>query len=99
MQLAQIQTIPEIVNVLKVLMTGALAFFLAFVITPVWTKILYKYKIGIKIKENSVDGKKLTYVNRLHADKSGTPTTGGRLPPRYWNKVICCVLATGGISW
>ena len=77
MQLAQIQTIPEVVNVLKVLVTGAVSFFLAFLIIPLWTKILYKYKIGIKIKTNSVDGQKLTYVNKFHADKSGTPTMGG----------------------
>jgi len=77
MQLAQIQTIPEVVNVLKILITGLLAFGLAFIITPLWTHLLYKYKIGIKIKTNSVDGEKLTFVNKLHADKSGTPTMGG----------------------
>src|SRR3989338_76326 len=77
MQLAQIQTIPEVVNVLKVLVTGAVSFFLAFLVIPLWTKILYKYKIGVKIKSNSVDGQKLVYVNKLHADKSGTPTMGG----------------------
>lgn len=79
MEIAQIQTIPEVINVLKVLFTGFLAFSLAFILTPLWTHILYKYKIGIKIKENSVDGEKLTYVSQLHAHKSGTPTMGGVL--------------------
>ena len=55
MQVAQIQTIPEVVNVLKILFTGLLAFGFSFALTPLWTKILYKYKIGIKIKTNSVD--------------------------------------------
>lgn len=77
MEVAQIQTVPEIVNVLKVLATGLLSFLLAFLLTPVWTDFLYKYKIGIKIKTASVQGDKLTFVNRLHAAKAGTPTMGG----------------------
>lgn len=79
MEFAQIQTIPEVVNVLKVLMTGVAAFILAFALTPLWTHILYKYKIGIKIKTTAVDGSALSFVNKLHAHKSGTPTMGGLL--------------------
>jgi phospho-N-acetylmuramoyl-pentapeptide-transferase len=77
MQFAQVQTIPEIVNVLKVLSTGLLAFLLAFAVTPLWTHLLFKYKIGIKIKSKDVTGQKLSFVSRLHAWKSGTPTMGG----------------------
>lgn len=77
MQLAQIQTIPEVVNVLKVLMTGVFSFILAFALTPLWTHFLYKYKIGIKIKCNDVNGEKLNFINKLHSHKSGTPTMGG----------------------
>jgi len=91
MQLAQIQNIPEVVNILKILATGLLSFLLAFLITPLWTKILYKYKLGIKIKSHSVDGKKLTYVNNLHADKSGTPTAGGVI---IWLSVLILVFAS-----
>lgn len=79
MQIAQIQTIPEVVNVMKVFMTGFIAFVFAFLLTPLWTSILYKYKIGIKIKDKSVSGEKLTYVSQLHKNKSGTPTMGGVL--------------------
>lgn len=85
MQFAQITTIPEVVNVLKVLITGVLAFCLTFYITPIWTHFLYKYKIGIKIKSNSVSGDKLTFVSKLHAHKSGTPTMGGLI---VWVSVI-----------
>ncbi|MFA6184031.1 MAG: phospho-N-acetylmuramoyl-pentapeptide-transferase [Parcubacteria group bacterium] len=89
MVIAQIQTIPEVVNVIKILFTGMLAFVLAFLITPIWTNILYKYKIGIKIKENSVDGKKLTFVNKMHACKSGTPTMGGLI---VWVTVFILII-------
>ena len=91
MQLAQIQTIPEVVNILKILATGLLSFLLAFLITPLWTKILYKYKLGIKIKDHSVDGKNLVFINKLQADKSGTPTMGGVI---IWLSVLILVLAS-----
>jgi len=89
MELAQIQTIPEVINVLKVLGTGFLAFLIAFFLTPVLSYFLYKYKIGIKIKENSVDGQKLTYISELHKKKDGTPTMGGAL---VWFSVLVLIL-------
>lgn len=91
MQLAQIQTIPEIVNILKILVTGGMAFFLAFLLTPVWTHFLYKYKIGIKIKSRDVGGEKLTFVNKLHAPKAGTPTMGGVI---VWVSVLLLALSS-----
>lgn len=91
MQFAQIQTIPEIVNVLKVLVTGLLAFMLAFAITPIWTHFLYKYKIGIKIKSTDVNGEKLNFVSKLHAGKSGTPTMGGVI---IWLSIIILVYSS-----
>ncbi|MFC1644907.1 phospho-N-acetylmuramoyl-pentapeptide-transferase [Patescibacteria group bacterium] len=89
MNISQIQTIPEVINVLKVLITGVLAFLLAFSITPLWTKFLYKKKFGIKIKKTSVSGEKLTYVSKLHASKSGTPTMGGFI---VWISVFILVI-------
>ncbi|QQS61450.1 MAG: phospho-N-acetylmuramoyl-pentapeptide-transferase [Candidatus Moraniibacteriota bacterium] len=77
MEIAHISDIPEVVNVLKVLFTGVLAFIIAFIVTPFWAGFLYKKKIGIKIKKNSVQGETLTYVSALHKGKEGTPTMGG----------------------
>jgi len=91
MHFAEIQTIPQVYDVLKVLVTGMLAFVLAFLITPIWTKILYKYKIGIKIKCNDVNGRELTFINKLHAHKCGTPTMGGVI---IWFSVIILVFAS-----
>jgi phospho-N-acetylmuramoyl-pentapeptide-transferase len=77
--LAQIQSIPTILNVIKVLVTGLLAFLFAFILTPIWTHLLYKYRIGIRIKEKGVSGDTLSFVSNLHAWKNGTPTMGGVL--------------------
>ncbi len=89
MELSQIQTLASVIGVLKVLTTGFLAFLLAFFLTPVMTHFLYKYKIGVKIKTNSVDGEKLTYVSELHKHKSGTPIMGGIL---VWFSVLVLVM-------
>lgn len=89
--LAQFQNLPVVMNVVKVLMTGLLSFILAFLLTPLWTHILYKYKIGIRIKENGVSGDKLTFVSKLHAWKAGTPTMGGLI---VWATVLILALAS-----
>ena len=91
MQFAQFQTIPEVAEALKIFITGLLAFVLAFVITPIWTYLLYKYKIGIRIKSNDVNGEKLTFVNKLHAAKAGTPTMGGVI---VWFSVAVLVFSS-----
>ncbi|MEI6650649.1 MAG: phospho-N-acetylmuramoyl-pentapeptide-transferase [Candidatus Moraniibacteriota bacterium] len=90
-QVARIQDIPAVVNTLKVIVTGFLGFVIAFAITPLWTNILFKYKIGIKIKDTDVRGEKLTYVNALHAAKSGTPTMGGVI---IWVAVLVLAFAS-----
>ncbi len=82
---------PEVVNVLKIMLTGMIAFIIAFLITPIWTHFLYKYKFGIKIKNNGVQGDQLQYVNTLHADKSGTPTMGGVI---VWMSIFVLIFAS-----
>jgi phospho-N-acetylmuramoyl-pentapeptide-transferase len=77
MGIAQIQTIPEVLVMAKLIILGFSAFVLAMLLTPVITHFLYKYKIGIKIKRKSVSGEKLSFVSRLHSHKEGTPTMGG----------------------
>ncbi len=77
MHLSQIQHIPEVQAIAKVAVLAISAFVLAMIITPFWANFLYRKKIGIKIKDNSVSGEKLTYINKLHAHKEGTPTMGG----------------------
>ncbi|MDZ7612007.1 MAG: phospho-N-acetylmuramoyl-pentapeptide-transferase [Candidatus Moranbacteria bacterium] len=85
MHLAQIQTIPEVLSLAKIIILGFMAFVFAMGLTPILSHFLYKYKIGIKIKRNSVSGEKLSYVNKLHSHKEGTPTMGGIL---IWGTVL-----------
>lgn len=87
----QIQHIPELANILKILATGVLSFLLAFILTPIWTHILYRYKFGIRIKETGVQGDKLTFVSTLHACKKGTPTMGGVI---VWMSVLILIFSS-----
>jgi phospho-N-acetylmuramoyl-pentapeptide-transferase len=79
MQLADITTIHAAMAILKVGILGTLAFILAMAWTPALTHFLYKYRIGIRIKKTSVDGKIAPIYNKLHKDKGGTPSMGGVL--------------------
>jgi phospho-N-acetylmuramoyl-pentapeptide-transferase len=90
-QIAQIQTIPEVLAVAKLIVIGFGAFALSMLLAPVLANFLYKHKIGIQIKESSVSGEKLSYVSKLHAHKAGTPTMGGIL---IWAAVL--ILAVTG---
>lgn len=74
---AQIHTIPQVLAVAKIVTLSFIAFAFSFAITPLISHFLYKYKIGIKIKDKSVDGKKLSFISKLHKHKEGTPTMGG----------------------
>lgn len=89
MQLALIQTIPEVLALAKMITLAFLAFVLAMALSPAVSGLLYKYKIGIRIKDKSVDGEKLSFVSKLHAHKQGTPTMGGIL---IWASVILLAL-------
>lgn len=89
--IANIQSIPLVVDILKVLMTGMLAFILAFLLTPLWTNILYKNKLWRRAKETTVDGQVATVVGILHKNKTGTPSMGGVI---IWVSVGVLVFAS-----
>lgn len=55
-------------------MVAALAFFVSLALTPLWMKILYKYKMGKQLRAEGAP-----IFNRLHKSKEGTPTMGGVL--------------------
>ncbi|MFH0951135.1 MAG: phospho-N-acetylmuramoyl-pentapeptide-transferase [bacterium] len=61
--------------IIKILFLSTVAFILTIAWTPFWTNILYKYKLGKKIRNNGAT----PIYSKLHAAKSGTPTMGGVL--------------------
>ncbi len=88
MKFADITTIHAAMAALKIWIIGTAAFVVAMAWTPLLTHFLYKYKIGVKIKEKSDVGEAPIYHN-LHKNKVGTPTMGGAL---VWVTVLALMV-------
>lgn len=69
--------------------SGTLAFLIAIILTPWFTKQLIKLKFGKQIREEALSGGKSTLFSKLHAKKSGTPTMGGLL---IWGTILLVVV-------
>lgn len=72
----------------KIFTLTTIAFLFALLVTPLWTYILYKYKLTKNIREDGTT----PVFSKLHAGKKGTPTLGGVL---VWGTV----LALAAIFW
>jgi len=62
-------------EIIIILLLSSLAFLVAIAWTPLWSKLLYKYKLGKTIRNSGLT----PIFSKLHAAKSGTPTMGGVL--------------------
>ncbi len=61
-------------NVVRIFVIAAISFFVTLALTPLWTKFLFKYKLGKQIRAENAP-----IFNQLHKKKEGTPTMGGVL--------------------
>lgn len=62
-------------ELIKIFSLTSIAFLFAIIITPLFTELLYRYKLGKNIRS---DGSTPLYT-ALHSKKRGTPTMGGVL--------------------
>ncbi|MCX6795754.1 MAG: phospho-N-acetylmuramoyl-pentapeptide-transferase [Candidatus Falkowbacteria bacterium] len=69
-------------HISRLIFLTTLAFAFSFLLTPLLTHFLYKYKLGKKIRNNGAT----PIFSLLHAHKEGTPTMGGIL---IWFTVLC----------
>ena len=76
-------------DIILIVGSGTLAFFIALSFTPWFKKQLIKFKIGKQIRDNALSGEKSTLFSALHQKKSGTPTMGGLL---IWGTIVVVVL-------
>ncbi|MFH0873584.1 MAG: phospho-N-acetylmuramoyl-pentapeptide-transferase [Candidatus Komeilibacteria bacterium] len=60
-------------EIIRLLVLAAVAFIVAMILTPAVTAILYKYHLGVSVRD---EGSTPIY-SKLHKNKSGTPTMGG----------------------
>ena len=90
------------IDVIKIFNLGALGFAVAFLLTPVLTHFLYKYKLWRKdVRTKSIDGKDLVYFKQFHSEKEvHVPRFGGLL---IWTSVsllaVLFSLLSGSDIW
>lgn len=83
-------------NLTLILGSSIVAFVIAIILTPWFTKQLIKFKIGKQIRDNALSGEKSELYSSLHAKKSGTPTMGGLL---IWGTILITVLFSRLLSY
>jgi len=74
-----------IFNVVRIFAMAAMAFFVTLFITPLWTKILYKYQLGKGVVRHD----NAPIFSQMHEKKVGIPTMGGVV---IWATVIILTL-------
>ena len=67
-----LNSIFSVFNVVRIFVVSTLSFVLALALTPLWTKILFKYKLGKQIRAEGAP-----VFHEMHQKKEGTPTMGG----------------------
>lgn len=80
----QIPQLFTIFNVVRIFVMATLGFFIALMLTPLWKKFLYKYKMGKQLRQEGAP-----IFNQLHKAKEGTPTMAGFL---IWGTVTLLML-------
>lgn len=80
-------------QVIRIFSLAAIAFIIAIAVTPLWTKFLYRFKLGKKIRTEaafkSLRTSKETVFAKLHKKKEGTPTMGGVI---IWGTVLIVLI-------
>jgi phospho-N-acetylmuramoyl-pentapeptide-transferase len=82
----------EFFELVRMLVLTAVAFILAMAITPFWTKILYKYRLGKRIRN---DGDTPIF-SMFHAKKAGTPTMGGVI---IWGTILLLAIVLAYLAF
>ncbi|MEI6774505.1 MAG: hypothetical protein WCL18_07135 [bacterium] len=63
-----------LVKLNNIIMFALIAFFISWILYPIYISILKKYKLGKTIRESSVTGEQSKIFSQLHEHKQGTPT-------------------------
>ncbi|MGC8651295.1 MAG: phospho-N-acetylmuramoyl-pentapeptide-transferase [Minisyncoccia bacterium] len=72
-------------QLIRIIFLTIFASVMTTLLTPLWTKVLYKYRLGKQIRE---DANTPVFIS-LHQKKAGTPTMGGVL---MWGTVLIITL-------
>jgi phospho-N-acetylmuramoyl-pentapeptide-transferase len=69
----------EIISISRILTVGFMGFALAMLLTPIYTRIAYRYKWWKQVRDTATTGEKAPIFHKLHAAKHrrNIPTMGG----------------------
>ncbi|MFH1780749.1 MAG: hypothetical protein ABH841_01995 [Candidatus Nealsonbacteria bacterium] len=92
------------IDVIKIFTLGVLSFLVAFLLTPLLTKFLYKYQLWRKeVRTQAIDGKDLTYFQKFHSEgEVHVPRFGGLLiwlVPSFLAFLFYIIYKTGVNIW
>lgn len=85
----------DLADINRVFFLTALAFLTALLFTPTFTGILYKYRLGKRIRDTDVLGKKAPVFMKFHQNKEQTPTMGGVL---IWFTTLFVVMGVSALA-
>lgn len=68
---------------------SALTFILTLLLTPLYLKMVKRFKLGKQIRDDAISGEKASIFKEMHAKKTGTPTMGGVI---MWGSILLIVL-------
>ena len=79
------------IDVIKIFTLGAVSFIIAFLLTPVLTHFLYKYKLWRKeVRQKAIDGGEVVFFQKFHKEgETNVPRMGGVL---IWGTVLIVIL-------
>ncbi len=83
----------NLTDLIQVFLLTSISFLFAMMVTPFLTSILYRYRLGKRIRTTDVLGKKAPIFQKFHQTKEHTPTLGGLL---VWLSAAAVIL---GMSW
>jgi len=81
---------PDFFQIARILVLASLSFIVAFVLTPLWTHYLYKWRLGKQIRNEGAP-----IYQQMHEKKAGTPTMGGLL---IWLTVLILAILFWGLN-
>jgi len=80
------------IDVIKIFTLGAVSFIIAFLLTPVLTHFLYKYKLWRKeVRQKAIDGGEVAVFQKFHQEgETNVPRMGGIL---IWGTVLLTIFS------
>ncbi len=78
------------IDVIKIFTLGAVSFIIAFLLTPLLTHFLYKYKLWRKeVRQKAIDGGEVTVFQKFHKEgETNIPRMGGIL---IWGTILITI--------